>query len=100
MSPAAAATNAPVEAEVGRLKLENKRLADDLGDVTDERDNLQREVNQLEMDLERRVVVSGLQRESLKWARDALESSDPGDAFARTMIDRAIDTLSELVGDR
>lgn len=99
----AAVTDEPVlvgGAEIERLRAELRRVEGELGEVTEERDRLQQEVNQYEVDMETRVDIDRGQRAALAHGRAVIESAEASDSFTRTMNERAVDAISELLGDR
>lgn len=90
-----------LELVVERLRADLRRAEEEIDEVTEERDRLSRENSQYEVDMERRVELTRAQHAALDHGRAVLESvADNGDSFARTMNERAIDALCELLGDR
>lgn len=91
---------AHLRAEVERLKEENEELRDDLDDVNQERDQLESEIEEHDRNAIRRENIDDRQRAALAHGRAVLELVDVDSSWARTMNERAVDAITELLGDR
>lgn len=89
-----------LRAEVERLKEENEELRDDLDDVNQERDQLESEIEEHDRDAIRRENIDDRQRAALAHGRAVLELVDVDSSWARVMNERAVDAITELLGDR
>lgn len=103
---AAARTEGALEALrdlIERLERENRKLERERDDLDSELDDARDEIRQLERGNEDSVIADPAQRDALAHARSFLEfanrTANP-DAYTRIMNERAIEALSDLLGDR
>jgi chorismate mutase len=84
--------------EIERLRAEVKRITTELEEAIEERDRLGQENSQYEVDAEKHHEVSRAERDALVHARQVLLGTDCDDSFTRTMTERAVDALTEIIG--
>lgn len=100
MTSAAAPAPEDLRAQVERLERELADMQKDLDDETEEADRLLDEVKRLEVASEGAEVINSRQRYALAHARTVLDALKSESAFEETMNVRAVDAITELLGDR
>lgn len=81
------------------MKRRVRDLEDEYSELETERDQLAQEITQYEVDSEKWIKADGDKRLAIEHARRLLIALPSPDAFSETMSQRAIEVLSDLLGD-